>query len=92
MAGDFSDSVLRFHGGFCTCPLCVPKPMTTETTYSWSVGCADCGATWSRHFLGCPSLVAGIELNPKVRLCWLCARCKKMNAPHVDQCPCEPVP
>lgn len=96
MAGDFSDC-LGPHGGFCACPACtgtaVPAPFLPTVTlpdYVWVGGCANCGAPWGRHYVGCASLATGIELNPKVKLCWLCTRCDKMNAPHVDQCPCGP--
>jgi hypothetical protein len=27
---------------------------------------------------------------PPIRLAWICARCNRINAPHVDRCDCQP--
>lgn len=27
---------------------------------------------------------------PVFRSSWMCVRCQRVNAPHVDQCPCTP--
>lgn len=44
--------------------------------------------TGGQHSINCPTFNIPISVSSS----WICVRCKKVNAPHVDQCNCvEPV-
>lgn len=67
-----------------------------------SIPCWSCGGGYGTHCPGCAAMT-GIKWWPPLptivlspaeplspRISWECSRCRKINAPHVDQCPCDP--